>query len=413
MHSSQQHTTFTGIWESNRERLRRLLVGLSKNIDLADDLLQEAYVCALKGFASFRGDDVRPWLTAIARNAYLSHIRRRYVSLEEPLAPELSADTTSDPQENLPIWEIRQAIDSLPPALRTALFMKHYGGFSYQEIADHFHCSIDSAKRRVSRALALMREKLRVIKEATIMRCDAFTGARTVDFLYSKLSAREVSAMKEHLKGCPKCRERAEEFRDVLVALDQVEGEYTATDIVEIDANGNPIHYTWLRTMNGTGDTLYKTGGTVDRDFCIDYAMVQGQEVVLERSPFNQSQDQFETTLPQPVKPNESYDRLFIIHPTTEKKCVERLGNGRQRYYYYRSPNADRDWIYALTIRLPCGAQLVAVDNQPTEVKIRDATTSLLWKCMLHEITEPLFEGQSRLQFECTVEYQLPGDSME
>jgi hypothetical protein len=165
--------------------------------------------------------------------------------------------------------------------------------------------------------------------------------------------------------------------------------------------------------MNGREDTLYKTSGSVDTEFCIDYAIMQGQEVVLERLPCNTYQDQFEMTFPYPVKPNEYYDCLYIIHPTTEKNRVECLGNGHQRYFFHRSPNADRDWIYALTIRLPHGAQLIAVDNEPTEVKSHDAVTVLRWNRLLHKMTEPSPGKSRRVQFECTIEYQLPGESME
>jgi RNA polymerase sigma-70 factor (ECF subfamily) len=34
----------------------------------AEDVVQDAYIRALRGFAGFRGDAIRPWLLAIVRN---------------------------------------------------------------------------------------------------------------------------------------------------------------------------------------------------------------------------------------------------------------------------------------------------------------------------------------------------------
>ncbi|MCX6376021.1 MAG: RNA polymerase subunit sigma, partial [Armatimonadetes bacterium] len=49
-------------WASDREHVRRMLIGLTRDIDLADDLLQETYLKALNGMSSCRGDNDRAWL---------------------------------------------------------------------------------------------------------------------------------------------------------------------------------------------------------------------------------------------------------------------------------------------------------------------------------------------------------------
>jgi len=66
------------MWETSREYVRRLLISLTRDIDLADDMLQETYLRARDGFAGYRGGDGRAWLTAIAKNVFYTHARRKY-----------------------------------------------------------------------------------------------------------------------------------------------------------------------------------------------------------------------------------------------------------------------------------------------------------------------------------------------
>jgi DNA-directed RNA polymerase specialized sigma24 family protein len=62
-------------WDCNGKRLRGLLVYLVKDIDLADDLLQETYLRAGRKIETYRGGDFGAWLAAIARSTALAHLR--------------------------------------------------------------------------------------------------------------------------------------------------------------------------------------------------------------------------------------------------------------------------------------------------------------------------------------------------
>src|SRR5271170_7999558 len=45
----------------------------------AEDVVQDSYLRALRSFAGFRGDAMRPWLLAIVRNSALTWLERRSV----------------------------------------------------------------------------------------------------------------------------------------------------------------------------------------------------------------------------------------------------------------------------------------------------------------------------------------------
>src|SRR5215217_2615450 len=56
--------------------LYRLAYHLAGNADEAEDLTQETYLRAYRGFAGFRGGDVRAWLFTILRHVFLDQCRR-------------------------------------------------------------------------------------------------------------------------------------------------------------------------------------------------------------------------------------------------------------------------------------------------------------------------------------------------
>jgi DNA-directed RNA polymerase specialized sigma24 family protein len=112
--------TLDEMWESHRESVRRLLIGLGRDLDLADDLLQETYLRARAGIPSHRDGASRAWLTAIAGNVLHSHARQRRVRPEVPLhnLPPVSADTCIERGELL---AMRHPIARLPTGGRTSM----------------------------------------------------------------------------------------------------------------------------------------------------------------------------------------------------------------------------------------------------------------------------------------------------
>ena len=127
------------IWVSEKQYVRRMLIGLTRDIDLADDLLQETYLKARDGISSYRGDNDRAWLSTIARNAFLTHIRHHYVSSEINGIDTENASGYSPVgcPDHLQLIQIRLAISKLDPNLRTALLLKHYCEYTYREIGPH------------------------------------------------------------------------------------------------------------------------------------------------------------------------------------------------------------------------------------------------------------------------------------
>ena len=145
---------------------------LTQNRDEAEDLVQETYVKALKGFSSFQlGTNFRAWIYRILRNTFLTSRKGLKVTMTVPLdfdqqeeAPEPAIEY--DTPETLLLARsshesLQRAIDELPVYFREILLLCEVEEMSYQEIADTLAVPIGTVMSRLSRARRTLRNQLR------------------------------------------------------------------------------------------------------------------------------------------------------------------------------------------------------------------------------------------------------------
>jgi RNA polymerase sigma factor (sigma-70 family) len=151
---------------------------LSHNSSDAEDLVQETYLKALRGFRSFQaGTNFRAWIFQILRNTFLSSCskldRRMTVALDsEGDEQELAVDTKTPEtilmnRSNSQL--VQRAIDDLPVHYREALLLCEVEEMSYQKIAEILSVPIGTVMSRLARARKAVR--------ATIMSEKFFDGA--------------------------------------------------------------------------------------------------------------------------------------------------------------------------------------------------------------------------------------------
>jgi RNA polymerase sigma-70 factor, ECF subfamily len=143
----------------------------------AEDVVQEAYLRAFRSFGSFRGDDMRPWLLAIVRNAayrWMGQRRRsgNVVSLEEAHVGgpgdeigEVQIASEEPSAEERLIGEtergyVLRGLAELPPAFREALVLREIEGLSYRAIAEVTGVPIGTVMSRLSRGRDELRKVL-------------------------------------------------------------------------------------------------------------------------------------------------------------------------------------------------------------------------------------------------------------
>src|SRR6202451_4308459 len=146
--SSQDHQTLTTFEELAMplfDSLYNFARWLVHNSNDAEDLVQETYLKALRGFASFQpGTNFRAWMFQILRNTFLSSCskleRRMTVAMDsEQDGPELAVDTQTPEtilMDRSSSERVLRAIDDLPVPYRETLLLCEVEEMSYQEIAE-------------------------------------------------------------------------------------------------------------------------------------------------------------------------------------------------------------------------------------------------------------------------------------
>lgn len=127
----------------------------------AADIVQEAYLRALRSFAGYRGGDARSWLLTIVRNTsytWLRQNRAAELAAPDPLdeSAELAADPASEPEvqflRSADRRLLQAALEALPAEFREALVLRELEGLSYKEIADVVDAPLGTVMSRLARA---------------------------------------------------------------------------------------------------------------------------------------------------------------------------------------------------------------------------------------------------------------------
>ena len=137
---------------------------MTRNPADAEDLVQETYLKAYRGFGGFQeGTNLRAWLFTILRNTYFSDCRRRRREVEDRDGVK-AADLSVHPEQpgHLDMQDFRRALDSLPADQREALVLVGAAGFSYEEAAAISGCAVGTIKSRVNRARSKLIELLSI-----------------------------------------------------------------------------------------------------------------------------------------------------------------------------------------------------------------------------------------------------------
>lgn len=142
---------------------------LAQNREEAEDLVQETYAKALKGFSSFRqGTNFRAWMYRILRNNFLTSrtgLRAtKTVPLDDEddgvLVPSAPGTPESILMERSDQQLVRTALTELPVNFREILLLCEIEEMSYQEIAETLSIPIGTVMSRLSRARQALRQLL-------------------------------------------------------------------------------------------------------------------------------------------------------------------------------------------------------------------------------------------------------------
>lgn len=170
----QRKPRFDAIALTHLDAAYNLARWLVRDEHVAQDMVQEAYLRALKFYDGFRGgSDIRPWLLKIVRNTcytWLQGSKRDDDQVEFDEERDSSMyEAISDRADNNPEAlllrkqegeRVNLAISVLPPAFREILVLRELEELSYEEIAAVLSIPAGTVMSRLARARAMLRKEL-------------------------------------------------------------------------------------------------------------------------------------------------------------------------------------------------------------------------------------------------------------
>lgn len=147
-----------------QRRIARHIARYVRSAGDVEDLVQDTFIRAYRGLASFRGDSAfYSWLYRIASNVAITALKRESLENLSDSAPdereqafEPGISDQNDPERNVIARQIADAVQRalarLQPDLATALTLYEVEGKSYPEIAQMLAIPVGTVRTRIFRA---------------------------------------------------------------------------------------------------------------------------------------------------------------------------------------------------------------------------------------------------------------------
>lgn len=155
--------SFSLLVRRHQKSLLRMSVRFVKDMDIAEDVVQESFIKAYERLNSFEARATfKSWLFQIAINTAKNKLREKRKDMSDiddvPLAVAAIAETTL--VHGAVAELIQKHVDQLPSKQRTALVLRIYEDMSFKEIAEIMECPYDTAKANYRHALLKLREEM-------------------------------------------------------------------------------------------------------------------------------------------------------------------------------------------------------------------------------------------------------------
>lgn len=167
---------FARLYDATSAAVYGLLVRMLHSPATAEEVAQDVYLEIWDRAASFdarRGDGLA-WILMRARSRALDRLRAEssYAGALDRAetvlnVAELAGDPPEDPEEAASLGErrtlVREALEAMPEAQRTAVLLSFFGGLTHPEIADREGVPLGTVKSRIRAGLEKMEANLRPV----------------------------------------------------------------------------------------------------------------------------------------------------------------------------------------------------------------------------------------------------------
>ena len=136
------------LYREYKQEIYRYLLSLTHDPVLSEDLLSETFVAAIKGIFSFQGKAaIKTWLFSIARNVWLSHIRKEknVVEYREQMGLYITESVEECFIKSQTAARIEELLSAMDSRIQSVVRMR-IDGYSYHIIAKELAISESAAR---------------------------------------------------------------------------------------------------------------------------------------------------------------------------------------------------------------------------------------------------------------------------
>ena len=134
-------TEFESIYRTYFTDVELYLRAICKDESLAEELTEQVFFQAMKALPKFRGDcDIRTWLCAMAKNCYLSHLRKQkpIETIEDLQIPDPYQRLEEQILDRDQAMAIHRALHNLPDPYKEVFSLRIFGQLSFEDIGSLF-----------------------------------------------------------------------------------------------------------------------------------------------------------------------------------------------------------------------------------------------------------------------------------
>ena len=176
------HSSVEILIDRHKNRVYSYILLIVKNQNLAEDIFQDTFIKVIRSLKYGKyveNGKFISWVLRISHNLIIDHFRREKLngtisndSCESDIfnSPKFSDENIEDRlvMEQI-LFEVKELVKELPEDQQQVIFMRHYQGLSFKEIADLTNVSINTALGRMRYALINLRKMIRE-KKLTLTR---------------------------------------------------------------------------------------------------------------------------------------------------------------------------------------------------------------------------------------------------
>lgn len=149
------------LYEKYSSAMYTVAYRITNDFELANDVLQEAFIKIFKNLASFRGEStIGAWIKTIVVRTALSKIKKRIIT--EPLEDH-AINKTVDWGTSIDVDYLEKAIQALPDGYRSVFTLIEIEGYSHKEVAELLDISVGTSKSQLFYAKKRLRKHIELL----------------------------------------------------------------------------------------------------------------------------------------------------------------------------------------------------------------------------------------------------------